>query len=76
MVGRLAIARMRCQQALNREGIQVSVMLDESALRRRIGDDSVMYEQLQRLVRDADRPNLTLQAPPLDAQHTVFGNPL
>ena len=32
-----------------------------------------MYEQLQRLVREADRPNLTLQVLPLDAQHTVFG---
>jgi transcriptional regulator with XRE-family HTH domain len=29
--------------------------------------------QLQRLVREADRPNLTLQVLPLDAQHTVFG---
>ncbi len=34
---------------------------------------SVMYEQLQRLAREADRPNLTLQILPLDAQHTVFG---
>jgi hypothetical protein len=33
----------------------------------------VMYEQLQCLVREADRPNLTLQILPLDAQHTVFG---
>jgi hypothetical protein len=32
-----------------------------------------MYEQLQRLAREAGRPNLTLQILPLDAQHTVFG---
>ena len=32
-----------------------------------------MYEQLQRLAREADRPNLTLQILPLDAQHIVFG---
>ena len=32
-----------------------------------------MYEQLQRLAREADRPNLTLRILPLDAQHTVFG---
>jgi hypothetical protein len=32
-----------------------------------------MYEQLQRLVQDADRPNLTLQVLPLSAQHMVFG---
>jgi len=33
----------------------------------------VMYEQLQRLVQAADRPNLTLRVLPLDTQHTVFG---
>ena len=74
MVERLVRVRMRRQQVLNREpGLQLSVVLDESVLRRRIGDELVMYEQLQRLVREADRPNLTLQVLPLDAQHTVFG---
>jgi len=32
-----------------------------------------MYEQLQRLLQEADRPNLTLRILPLNAQHTVFG---
>jgi transcriptional regulator with XRE-family HTH domain len=73
MIGRLVRVRMRRQQVLNREELQLSVVLDESILRRRVGDDSVMYEQLQRLVHEADRPNLTLQVLPLDAQHTVFG---
>ncbi len=74
MIGRLVKVRMRRQEVLDREsGLQLSVVLDESALKRRIGDDLVMYEQLQRLVREADRPNLTLQILPLDAQHTVFG---
>ncbi len=73
MIGRLVRVRMRRQQVLNREGLQLSVLLDESVLKRRIGDDSVMYEQLQRLVREADLPNLTLQVLPLDAQHRVFG---
>jgi hypothetical protein len=58
---------------LNREELQLSVVLDESILKRRIGDDSVMYEQLQHLAREADRPNVTLQILPLDAQHRVFG---
>jgi hypothetical protein len=31
-----------------------------------------MYEQLQRLARDAERQNVTLQVLPLKAQHTVF----
>ncbi len=73
MIGRLVRVRMQRQQVLDREGVQLSVVLDESVLKRRIGDVSVMYEQLQRLVREADRPNLTLQILPLDAQHTVFG---
>jgi transcriptional regulator with XRE-family HTH domain len=73
MIGRLVRVRMRRQQVLNREELQLSVVLDESVLRRRVGNDSVMYEQLQRLVHEADRPNLTLQVLPLDAQHTVFG---
>jgi transcriptional regulator with XRE-family HTH domain len=74
MVERLVRVRMRRQQVLNREPeLQLSVVLDESVLKRRIGDELVMYEQLQRLAREADRPNLTLRVLPLDAQHTVFG---
>ena len=73
MIGRLVRVRMRRQQVLDREDLQLSVVLDESVLKRRIGDDYVMYEQLQRLAREADRPNLTVQILPLDAQHQVFG---
>jgi len=73
MIGRLVNVRMRRQQILSREERQLTVVLDESVLKRRIGGDSVMYEQLRRLAREADRPNLTLQILPLDAQHTVFG---
>jgi transcriptional regulator with XRE-family HTH domain len=73
MIGRLVNVRMRRQQVLDREGLQLSVVLDEAVLRRRIGDESVMYEQLHHLVRQADRPNLTLRILPLDAQHSVFG---
>jgi len=47
-------------------------VLDESVLKRRVGNDFVMYEQLQRLAVEADRPNVTLQILPLDAQDTVF----
>ena len=71
-IGRQVRVRMQRQQVLDRDGLQLSVVLDESVLRRRIGDDTVMYEQLQRLAAEADRPNLRLQILPLDAQHTVF----
>ena len=74
MIERLVKVRMQRQEVLNREpGLQLSVVLDESVLKRRVGDELVMYEQLQRLVHEAGRPNLTLQILPLDAQHTVFG---
>jgi transcriptional regulator with XRE-family HTH domain len=73
MIGRMVRVRMRRQQVLNREGLQLAVVLDESVLKRRIGDESLMHEQLRHLARVAERPNLTLQILPLDAQHTVFG---
>ena len=73
MIGRLVKVRMQRQQVLDREGLQLTVVLDESVLTRRIGDEPVMYEQLQRLAREADRPNLTMRILPLSAQHTVFG---
>jgi len=73
MIGRMVKVRMRRQQVLDREDLQLTVVLDESVLRRRIGDESVMYGQLQRLVQEADRPNLTVQILPLSARHTVFG---
>jgi transcriptional regulator with XRE-family HTH domain len=73
MIERLVKVRMRRQDVLSREpGVQLSIVLDESILKRRIGNDLVMYEQLQRLVYEADRPNTRLQILPLDAQHTVF----
>ena len=73
MIERMVKVRLRRQQVLDRDGLQLSVVLDESVLRRRIGDETVMYEQLQHLAHTADRPNLLLQILPLDAQHTVFG---
>jgi hypothetical protein len=73
MVERMVQVRMHRQEILNRENLQLSVVLDESVLRRRIGGDAVMYEQFQRLAAEADRPNLTLRILPLGATHTVFG---
>jgi transcriptional regulator with XRE-family HTH domain len=74
MVERLVKVRMQRQQVLDREPpLQLSIVLDESVLTRRIGDDLVMYEQLQRLAYEAGRPNVTVQILPLDAPHTIFG---
>jgi transcriptional regulator with XRE-family HTH domain len=72
-IGRMVRVRMQRQQVLDRDGLQLSVVLDESVLKRCIGNESVMHEQLLRLAKEADRPNLTLRILSLDAQHTVFG---
>jgi len=74
VVERLVKVRMRRQQVLDREPqLALSVVLDESILQRQVGDEPVMYQQLQRLAREADRPDLTLQILPLKTRHTVFG---
>jgi transcriptional regulator with XRE-family HTH domain len=73
MIARMVRVRMRRQQVLDRQRLELSVVLDESVLKRRIGDDTIMYEQLQRLAEEAERPNLTLRILPLDAQHRISG---
>jgi hypothetical protein len=42
-------------------------------LRRRVGSNQVMYDQLQRLLKESERPNVTLRIFPLDEQHTIYG---
>jgi transcriptional regulator with XRE-family HTH domain len=75
MIERLVRVRMQRQRVLNRDPeVRLAVVLDESILLRRVGNDRVMYEQLQRLAREADRPNLHLRILELDTQHTVFGD--
>jgi len=72
-VERLVRIRMRRQQVLDRDPeVQLSVVLDESVLKRRVGDASVMYEQLQRLAKEAARPNVNIQVLPLSAQHSIL----
>jgi hypothetical protein len=73
-IERLVRIRMRRQQLLTRGDLAVSAVLDESVLKRRVGDESVIYEQLQRLAREADRPNVTLQILPMLAEHSAAGD--
>jgi hypothetical protein len=73
MIGRLVRVRKRRRRVLNRDELQLSVVLDESVFKGMLDDYAVMYDELQRLVKEADRSNLTLQVLPLDAQHLVFG---
>jgi len=63
---RLVRVRMIRQELLRREPpLRLSVVMDESVLLRRIGDESLMYTQLQRLDRVAELPNVDLRILPL-----------
>jgi transcriptional regulator with XRE-family HTH domain len=74
LIERLVRVRMQRQRVLTREPpVELDVVLDESILRRRIGDEQVMYRQLKHLSELADRPNITIRILPLGAQHTVLG---
>jgi len=67
--------RMQRQRVLSRDPpLSLLVVLDESVLRRRIGDESVMHEQLRRLADEANRPNVTLRILPLAAEHAVIAD--
>jgi transcriptional regulator with XRE-family HTH domain len=73
MIERLVKVRMQRQRWLTHDpGAQLSVVFDESVLTRRVGDDRVMYEQLQHLARAAGRPNISVRILPLNEHHPIF----
>ena len=56
------------QQILNRDNPpQLEIVIDEAVLRRPMCGPVVMREQLSRLIKEAERPNLTVQVLPFDA---------
>jgi transcriptional regulator with XRE-family HTH domain len=69
---RIEIRRRRQAQLSERDPpLTVSVVIDESTLYRRFGDDAVMREQLLRLEELADLPNVTLRVLPLAGRHPI-----
>jgi transcriptional regulator with XRE-family HTH domain len=68
---RIALRRLR-QQLLTRDPpVNLSVVIDESVLRRRFGDRTTMQEQMLRLAELADLPSVQIQVLPFSAQHPV-----
>ena len=64
---RWAEARLLRQQVLTRDPpLQLSVVIDESVLRRRFGDRAVMREQLRHLAESSELPNVEVRIYPLD----------
>jgi len=69
---RIEIRRRRQAQLSERDPpLTVSVVIDESTLYRRFGDDAVMREQLLRLEELADLPHVTLRVLHLAGRHPI-----
>ncbi|TDD82528.1 XRE family transcriptional regulator [Actinomadura darangshiensis] len=63
--------RMRRRELLDGP-LELSAVLDEAVLQRRIGDQKVMREQLEHLCLMTERPNVTVQILPLGIAHAVL----
>jgi transcriptional regulator with XRE-family HTH domain len=70
-VNRQVKVRLERQAVLDQPGTTLSFILSESALRRNIGDATIMHRQLIHLAEAAERPNVELQVLPFEAQ--TFG---
>jgi transcriptional regulator with XRE-family HTH domain len=69
-VGRRVEVRLERQQILTRADPpppRVHVVLNEAVLRRRVGGPEVMREQIQHLMAERDRANVTVQVLPFEA---------
>ncbi|MGH3752988.1 MAG: helix-turn-helix domain-containing protein [Pseudonocardiaceae bacterium] len=70
-VSRHVKVRLERQAILDQPDTTLHFILSESALRRNIGDATIMHQQLIHLAKVAERPNVELQVLPFDAQ--TFG---
>ncbi|MEB8342693.1 helix-turn-helix domain-containing protein [Streptomyces endophyticus] len=67
-IERMVDARIQRQETLERDpGLHLWAVLDESVLRRRVGDTKTMARQLGHLYDMAQRPNITVQVLPFSA---------
>jgi transcriptional regulator with XRE-family HTH domain len=63
-------ARMRRKLVLTRDQpLDLSTVIDESVIRRRFGDNSVMRHQLEQLAEASDMPNVEVRVLPLGGDH-------
>jgi transcriptional regulator with XRE-family HTH domain len=74
-IDRSVAVRLRRQQLLYRDPpLEYSVVLDESVLRRQVGDALVMRGQLAHLVEAAALPNVALRVIPLAGANPIVMN--
>ena len=65
-------ARMLRQRLLTRDQPpDLSTVIDESVIRRRFGDNSVMHQQLERLIESSDMPHVEVRILPLGGNHPI-----
>src|SRR4051812_16485592 len=64
---RVALRLTRQSRLTGERPLELSALIDESAVRRMIGGEDVMQEQLRRLIEAAQLPNVTLQIVPFTA---------
>jgi transcriptional regulator with XRE-family HTH domain len=70
-IDRWVEVRLLRQQVLKRDPpLQLSVVMDESVLRRKFGDGAVMRQQLEHLLEVAELPHVEVQVSPLDRDRT------
>jgi len=76
-IDRRVVVRMERQNRLAGEDpLSLSVVLDESVLRRHVGGRDVMRAQLERLADRAAQPNITIQVLPFTlGAYAAFGHP-
>jgi hypothetical protein len=71
ILDRLVRVRLIRQELLTRDPpLQLSVVIDEAVLLRKIGDRGLMHAQLQHLAEVADLPNVELRIMPLSNRET------
>jgi len=66
-IGERVEERSTRQQILARDNPpRLEIIIDEAVLRRPVGGPVVMRQQLSRLIKESERPNLTIQVLPYD----------
>jgi transcriptional regulator with XRE-family HTH domain len=69
-------ARLARQQVITREKpLELSVVMDESVLRRKLGDKSLMHQQLGQLAETSELPNVTLRVFPAGVEQPLAIGP-
>jgi hypothetical protein len=74
---RIALRLHRQGRLTERRPLEIAAIIDESVVRRTIGGEEVMAEQLRHLIEKAQLPNVTLQILPFGSgEHVFLGGPV